>query len=117
MPDPKTTLVYADRVIVGDAGLVGAAAITIRGRDIEAVTPLSRSQLQDYSQSGADIVDLGERIVAPAFVNSHTHLAMSALRGLTSVDDMAGNVVEDLFFRSSRRSPSMTSSPLLSLSV
>lgn len=42
---------------------------------------------------------LGEQILAPAFVNAHTHLALHACRGLTAPQHLRGNLVEDLFFR------------------
>jgi cytosine/adenosine deaminase-related metal-dependent hydrolase len=42
--------------------------------------------------------ELGERVLAPAFVNAHTHLAMGALRGVATASARAGNVVTDLFF-------------------
>ena len=43
-------------------------------------------------------MDLGDRLLAPAFVNSHTHLAMVAFRGLLSSATLKGNVVTELFF-------------------
>ncbi len=43
--------------------------------------------------------DLGGHIVAPAFINAHTHLSMVAFRGLMTHAQLRGNVVEDLFFR------------------
>lgn len=42
---------------------------------------------------------LGGQLLAPAFVNAHTHLALHACRGLSSPTDLRGNLVEDLFFR------------------
>jgi 5-methylthioadenosine/S-adenosylhomocysteine deaminase len=41
---------------------------------------------------------LDDRIVAPAFVNAHTHLALHACRGLARPELLRGNLVEDLFF-------------------
>lgn len=45
---------------------------------------------------------LGGRLLAPAFVNAHTHLAMSAYRGIGDMAVLRGNVVEDLYFRIER---------------
>lgn len=42
---------------------------------------------------------LADQVLAPAFVNAHTHLALHACRGLTSQALLQGNLVEDLFFR------------------
>lgn len=47
---------------------------------------------------GADTRDFGDRLLAPAFVNAHTHVALVALRGGVG-EAIAGNVVEDLFYR------------------
>ena len=44
------------------------------------------------------VQDLGHLIVAPAWVNAHTHLAMNFFRGLAIETQVGGNVVEDLFF-------------------
>jgi 5-methylthioadenosine/S-adenosylhomocysteine deaminase len=83
---------YSDRVVLDDPLRVTPARIEIAGTRIREVTETSRAALD------AGTVDLGDRLVSPAFVNGHTHLAMAAFRGLGS-DDFAGNVVEDLFFR------------------
>ncbi len=44
-----------------------------------------------------EVVRLGRRILAPAFVDAHTHLAMAVFRGV-GLSSLAGNVVEDLYF-------------------
>lgn len=43
------------------------------------------------------VVDLGDQLVVPAFVNAHTHVALHGLRG--PKDGLAGNMVEDVFYR------------------
>lgn len=47
--------------------------------------------------------DLGHRLLSPAFIDAHTHLALIGLRGVGVDAANAGNVVEDLFFRVERR--------------
>ncbi|MEM9071405.1 MAG: amidohydrolase family protein [Myxococcota bacterium] len=47
---------------------------------------------------GPDARDFGDRLVTPAFVNAHTHVALIALRGRVG-SALSGNVVEDLFYR------------------
>lgn len=47
--------------------------------------------------------DFGDRLITPAFVNAHTHLAMAFARGLEVPDAAKGNRVEDLFFELERR--------------
>jgi cytosine/adenosine deaminase-related metal-dependent hydrolase len=72
---------------------VAPARIRIAGSTIAEVVEQGREQLPQGT------LDLGSRLVTPAFVNGHTHLAMAAFRGIGETLDYAGNVVEDLFFR------------------
>ena len=58
--------------------------------DLDAAPPL---------EPPAEVLDLGERLLVPAFVNAHTHLAMHGLRGAKQPADLRGNMVEDVFFR------------------
>ena len=46
--------------------------------------------------------DLGDRLVAPAFVNSHTHLGLCVLRGVQNWLVDQHNVVEKLYFKVER---------------
>ncbi len=46
--------------------------------------------------------DLGELLLTPAFLDPHTHLALSAVRGLDVARYAGGNMVEDLFFHLER---------------
>jgi cytosine/adenosine deaminase-related metal-dependent hydrolase len=48
------------------------------------------------------VIDLGDRLLGPAFVDAHTHLSMTGFRGITDAGHLQGNVVEDLFFRIER---------------
>jgi|GEM_PF-378086 len=47
----------------------------------------------------ARFVDARAHIVAPSFVNAHTHLAMNLFRAFPTRAGAAGNLVEDVFFR------------------
>ena len=73
---------------------VGPATITIDDGVVVAVDegPSTRSH-----EDGRVVLD--RRLLTPAFVNGHTHLAMHAYRGLPSTASAAGNMVEDVFFR------------------
>lgn len=42
--------------------------------------------------------DFGDRLISPAFVNPHTHLAMCFARGLKVPEAASGNRVENFFF-------------------
>lgn len=46
--------------------------------------------------------DVGDRLLAPAFVDAHTHLALGMARGLGAEAAARGHLVEDLFFRLER---------------
>lgn len=81
------------------------AFITVVGSVIENV---NICQEQDYEKElvkltqalpQAKIHNFNEKCVAPAFVNAHTHLAMSFFRGLVTHAAAKGNIVEDLFFK------------------
>jgi 5-methylthioadenosine/S-adenosylhomocysteine deaminase len=69
------------------------AGTIVRVREEDPATPDSGAP------QGGRSLDLGDRLVTPAFVNGHTHLAMAAFRGVAGLAALRGNVVEDLFFR------------------
>lgn len=87
---------FSDRVVLPGGG-IESALIEVNGALIDAVTPLARADLAHPPD-----VDLGARLIAPAFTNTHTHLCLSALRGLVGRDALQGNVVEDLYFEVER---------------
>ena len=67
------------------------ARVVIRDGLIVEVEPDAEAPV-DGDQS------LGERLLAPAFVNAHTHLALHACRGLAGPAAPEGNLVEDVFY-------------------
>lgn len=90
---------YSDRVVLpldGDHLEVVPAVVRVEGALITAVERRDRASVEASPPSGLD--DLGGRLLGPAFVNGHTHLSMSAFRGV-GIEAMQGNVVEDLYFR------------------
>ncbi len=52
-------------------------AVVVRDGAIVAVSPAA-----EISASGAEVLDAGGGLILPGFVNTHTHLAMSLLRGV-----------------------------------
>lgn len=46
----------------------------------------------------ADAEHLGDRVICPAFVDGHTHLSLTCLRGVGGLASLEGNVVEELYF-------------------
>ena len=90
-----TRTLYAPHAAIPseDGGLtVAPALVAIEGDTIVGVTPHPKQVPEDVDHTGA------HRLLTPAFVNAHTHLALIALRGLS--DDVNGsqNLVEKLFF-------------------
>lgn len=75
-----------------------AARIDVRRGTIARIDEVGLADAPpDASAEGPTVYELGERLVVPAFVNTHTHLALHGLRGTAA--DLRGNVVEDLFYR------------------
>lgn len=93
---------YADAVALGggDAPLrVEPALLELAGPRVAAVTPMSRARFEEARAAGEEALDLGGRLITPAFINAHTHLAMVALRGLGGDAGARANVVEQFFFK------------------
>ncbi|HEX9619942.1 MAG TPA: amidohydrolase family protein [Polyangiaceae bacterium] len=102
MSDART-IVYSRRVLVPGADGVEErrAAIFVRGSLVDEVRldPDERALASEAKGAGWRLDDFGRALVAPAFVNAHTHLAMSALRGIVAQCGHAANAVESVFFR------------------
>ena len=93
------TKLFSERVVLPgsqDNLTIAAACIEIENDRILNVwqgdDALSR---RDHS----DTENLGDQLLSPAFVNTHTHLGLSCLRGIGRLDRMRSNVVEEVFFR------------------
>jgi cytosine/adenosine deaminase-related metal-dependent hydrolase len=95
--DAARAVLPIDGVDGADGFEVVPARITLDGPRIVAVERRPTTP----PPPGADT--LGGHLLTPAFVNAHTHLALVGLRGAVSGGALAGNVVEDLFFRVERR--------------
>ncbi|MCB9675092.1 MAG: amidohydrolase family protein [Alphaproteobacteria bacterium] len=82
--------VHSDAVVLpSDRALsIEPAAVVIDGHTIAEVRP---------GPAPDGCLALGSKVLAPAFVNAHTHLSMSAFRGI-GLEALGGNVVEDLYF-------------------
>mmetsp|Transcript_12999 Transcript_12999/g.29499 ORF Transcript_12999/g.29499 Transcript_12999/m.29499 type:complete len:489 (+) Transcript_12999:52-1518(+) len=94
----ETTLralrLYSKRVLLPDWSIV-PAIISICGETIVSV-----DVVESVPAGTADLVDLGSRVVTPAFINAHTHLPMVAMRGIEGcAKAMTGDVVKDLYFQ------------------
>ena len=88
--------ICSQRVLLQDHDrlVIKPARIQVEGGLIERVEPLSAEL--ERADDGT-LVDLGDRLITPAFVNAHTHLALAFLRGVQTAS-VRGNLVEDLYF-------------------
>jgi 5-methylthioadenosine/S-adenosylhomocysteine deaminase len=77
-----------------DRLVIKPARILVRGGSIERV---DTRVLEPSSDDGDQLVDLGDHLITPAFVNAHTHLALAFLRGVETTR-VRRNLVEDLYF-------------------
>lgn len=84
------TWIHCENVLLpqGDGIAIRPASVGVEGGTIVAV--------QQRRHPDAEV--LRDRLLAPAFVNAHTHLAMSAYRGIGGLASLRNNVVEDLYY-------------------
>ena len=88
MAEQPSLAMFSDRVLLPEG--LGPAVVHVQGARIERVEAVSACP------PGA--LDLSGHLVAPSFVNAHTHLPMSAFRALGGVAGRANNVIEDVWF-------------------
>lgn len=91
---------YSDRVYRGaSATSPEALLIGIADQYIVSVEALDRPTFQSKNFSAdVEVVDIGDQLITPAFINAHTHLSMSVFRGVHT-QAFGGNIVEDLYYR------------------
>ncbi len=87
------------RVLLREQGrlVVRPALIRVTGAKITRVEPLEAPDFAPEGPREESVIDLGQHLLTPAFVNAHTHLALAFLRGVTARGN-AQNLVEDVFF-------------------
>lgn len=71
-------IIAADHVLPISSAPISNAAVAIDGGTIAAVGP--RQQIQE-KYSNAEIEDFGPAAILPGFVNCHSHLELTAMRG------------------------------------
>lgn len=77
---------------------VAPAAIQVQGAHITRVEQEMAAIERVRTEQSSSWREVGSKLIAPAFVNAHTHAAMVCFRGLDVEVATRGNVVEDLFF-------------------
>jgi len=78
------------------------AALRVEGSMIASVRELTDDE-ELVVEPEDSLIDWGDKLVAPAFINAHTHLALGFLRGLDLRAVARGNMVEEFFFTVERR--------------
>lgn len=73
--------------------VVSPAWVDLEGGKIVAVHTVAPSD-----DPNVEVIDYGEQLITPAFINAHTHVALGVMRGMNVEAATAGNMVEDLFF-------------------
>ena len=89
--------ISSSRVLL-EAG-VAPAAIEIDGSTIAAIHPGAVHDREALGAAPGAWHDAGDKLITPAFVNGHTHLALGFLRGADMEDACRSNMVEEFFFR------------------
>lgn len=98
-------LIASRRMVWGRGAALRVApgyVVVDRARIVEAVRG-DEDPKQAAEARGAALEEFGERLVSPAFVNAHTHLALVFARALDPGSATAGNTVEEFFFRVERK--------------
>ncbi|MFT3923557.1 MAG: amidohydrolase family protein [Myxococcales bacterium] len=89
--------VRSQRVLLRDCDkfVIAPAELSIREGCIVGIERLEPEPAAASPRES--LLDLGERLLTPAFVNAHTHLALAFLRGVDG-SRFQRNLVEDLYF-------------------
>jgi len=105
---PTSSFVASRRVVLGGGAApleIVPAVVELQGATIAAVHRLAAgdryaARLAEIAGgAGAALVDHGDHLVSPAFINPHTHLALGFLRGVDLRSACRDNLVEDVFFK------------------
>ena len=100
----KKSFIFSERVLTSAYATPQPTLVETLGPTISHVTPMPRVEFEARFQGAqsplaGEAIDLKAQLVTPAFVNSHTHLPMAALRGIEgTAAALSGNVVADLYF-------------------
>ncbi|MGB0679722.1 MAG: amidohydrolase family protein [Polyangiales bacterium] len=93
-PEPMWLLAEGDQLLA--LGSLDAGRYPASLREVHAA-------LERRYARHIPLTDFGDRLLTPAFVDAHTHLALVALRALPAEHATCRNMVEQLFFRHEAR--------------
>jgi 5-methylthioadenosine/S-adenosylhomocysteine deaminase len=105
--DPQPTIIASRRVVLGGRGeplRIEPACLELSSGSISSVHRVAIDRYDDMPPElalhrSATLIDYGDRLVSPAFINAHTHLVLGFLRGADLRAALRGNMVEDFFFK------------------
>jgi 5-methylthioadenosine/S-adenosylhomocysteine deaminase len=80
-----------------------AAIIHVNGNRIQSVTETESAQCSSQALAmsrllGVNCYDAGDKLITPAFINCHTHLAMNFFRALSPEQNSQENLIGDFFY-------------------
>ena len=82
--DADTVLVSENVLTMSDRDDTGSSFVAIKDGRIAAAEPLSA--LSSWAGSGTEVIDVGDRLVLPGFIDTHCHLEKHARTTYKSVD-------------------------------
>lgn len=99
-------IVFSKKILLKEGALykIFPASIEISGNQIINVTKLSLESYQDSIRKETEINrrnihDFGDRLITPAFINCHTHIAMNFFRSFYHHNSKSKNLIEDFFYK------------------
>lgn len=99
-------IIFSKKILLKEGAFykIFPAAIEISGNQITKVTKVSIESYQDSIKKETElkrrnIHDFGDRLITPAFVNCHTHIAMNFFRSFSLSNLKSKNIIEDLFYK------------------
>ena len=79
LPEPSTILIKNPRFIITDQGAITNRSILVDNRKIRMIA--TESRIRHECRRPHDVIDASGCIVIPGLINTHSHIAMSLLRG------------------------------------
>ena len=99
-------IIFSKKILLkeGSQYIVSPGSIEITGNEITNVTKLTIQSYQDSiinenKKNKIKTHDFGDQLISPAFINSHTHIAMNFFRAFIMNHSKSKNLIEDIFFK------------------